>query len=524
MVFSELRASTRTAAFSAAAVAIAAAFLFIGGTAETTAEAASVDNTAPAATFPANGGTLGLIPDAAAACGTNGSPRDVTFTVSGLSGAPTNVSVDMTFGAPVHTWRGDITATLIAPNGASHVIFGKTGSTTATGCGNGNDLAGPYTFNDAAAATNWWTIAGSPTPTGSYRTTSLGGVAGAGTATVMNPAFAGVANPNGTWTLRFTDAGAGDTGAVSAANLTIDAATAVAADAPVDFNGDGKSDYVVVRNVGGGGNGQVRWFYNLNGVGGTVGFDWGLASDFFMSEDFDGDGKDDISIWRPAAGTDSAFYIFNSGTSTVRVETFGITGDNPTVVGDYNGDGSADLAVYRGGATTGAQSTWFYRTSPGGPITFQPWGINGDFPAPGDYDGDGKNDFVVQRGGSPQATFWTRLATGATSTLNFGLSTDLIIPGDYDGDGKTDITVGRSIGGQYVWFVRSSSTGDVSQNTFGSSATDFIAQGDYTGDGKTDYAVWRNGVFWVQDSASLAVSTFQLGSTGDYPVANYNTH
>ncbi|MDM7924245.1 MAG: VCBS repeat-containing protein [Pyrinomonadaceae bacterium] len=425
-----------------------------------------------------------------------------------------------------HSWVGDIDAVLLAPGGTpSHVIFSYTGNVGGTGFGDNSNLVGPYTFNDAAAG-NWWTAAAGvgdtvPIPSGSYRTSS-----DTGAQTLMNPVFAGVANPNGTWTLRFNDCAAGDTGSVSAASLTIDTATATPGDAPVDFNGDGKTDYAVVRNITGTPGGQARWFYNLNGSGSTVGFDWGLSTDFFVPEDYDGDGKDDIAVWRPAGGTDSAFYIFNSGSSTVRVESFGLQGDDPTVVGDYNGDGSADLAVYREGATAGAQSTWFYRSTPGGPITFQPWGLAGDFPAPGDYDGDGSNDFVVQRsnGAGVQATFWIRLATGATSTANFGIDNDVIVPGDYDGDGKTDLAVVRGIGGQIVWFVRASSTGNVSQNTFGVSATDFPAQGDYTGDGKTDYAIWRNGVFWVQDSASLAVTNFQLGSAGDYPVANYNSH
>src|SRR6516164_971169 len=37
-----------------------------------------------------------------------------------------------------------------------------------------------------------------------------------------------------------------------------------APNAPVDFNGDGKTDFVVVRNTGGGANGQLTWFYAQN--------------------------------------------------------------------------------------------------------------------------------------------------------------------------------------------------------------------------------------------------------------------
>ncbi|HEY0426194.1 MAG TPA: VCBS repeat-containing protein, partial [Pyrinomonadaceae bacterium] len=307
------------------------------------------------------------------------------------------------------------------------------------------------------------------------------------------------------------------------------------ADAPQDFNGDGKSDYVVVRNVGGGPSGQMRWFYNTNGTGApTVALDWGLNGDFFMTEDFDGDGKDDITVWRTGAPTVAAFYILNSATNTARVEAFGQTGDTPKVIGDYDGDGKADPAVYRAGASAGLQSTWFYRGSlsnPSGNVTYVPWGQNGDFEAPGDYDGDGKNDFVVQRNnGGGQARFWRRFATGATDTVVFGTPTDVIVPGDYDGDGKTDLATVRGSGGTLLWHYLSSINGSINIFTFGLSATDFAAQGDYDGDGKTDIAVWRPDItpgqsnFYSRNSTNGATTFFQLGANGDYPVANWNQH
>ncbi|MCU1291133.1 MAG: hypothetical protein JWN60_3362, partial [Acidobacteria bacterium] len=263
-------------------------------------------------------------------------------------------------------------------------------------------------------------------------------------------------------------------------------------DAPVDFNGDGKTDYAVIRNVGGIGGApasQLRWFYNTNGTGApTVAFDWGLATDIPITEDFDGDGKDDIAVWRPGAPTVAAFYILNSATNTARVEAFGQTNDNPTIVGDYNGDGKADLAVYR----EGAQSIWFYRSTPGGPTTYVPWGVVDDYPAPGDYDGDGRNDFAVQRfnGDGQKAVFWTKLATGTVQPVQpFGQPTDLIVPGDYDGDGKTDIATARSSGGAIHWYWKRSTDGVlIGPVVFGVAATDEPVQGDYDGDGKTDIA------------------------------------
>src|SRR6266404_3778645 len=60
---------------------------------------------------------------------------------------------------------------------------------------------------------------------------------------------------------------------------------------------------------------------------------------------------------------------------------------------DFDGDGKADIGVFR--PSTGA---WYVipSSNPSVPIAWQ-WGIQGDIPVPGDYDGDGKTDFAVWR-------------------------------------------------------------------------------------------------------------------------------
>ncbi|MBX3283413.1 MAG: VCBS repeat-containing protein [Acidobacteria bacterium] len=309
----------------------------------------------------------------------------------------------------------------------------------------------------------------------------------------------------------------------------------------LDYNGDGKTDYTVVRNTGGGPTGQVTW-YGCNSTGssqacsGDFQAAFGIATDFFVDGDFDGDGKSDITIWRPDAPETAAFYILQSSDSTLRIDTFGQTGDDPTVVDDYTGDGKADVAVYRGGAASGDPSFWFYRASSGpnsGNIVYTQWGSNGDFPAPGDYDGNGQADFMVQRPGGPQAVFWMLAnGPGTVSTYYFGTSTDVIVPGDYDGDGKTDLAVIRGSGGGINWYVRKSSApADPPYfGTWGLSATDYPTQGDYDGDGKTDVAVWRpnanpeQNYFYVRKSSSGALAQTEWGQNGDFPVANYNSH
>jgi len=211
--------------YSIAVLCAGAVALWFGASFNTTtASSSKTVNAAPAATFAGTG--VGAIPDNAP-----GTPLNVTFNVTGISGAPTNVEVSHTYG-PNHTWVGDINCWLIAPNGTSFVIYGRTGQTGAS-AGDSSDLSGPYNFKDSAAGTNWWTAANTAgaavvVPPGDYRTTQTGPQPVITTSPVTNlsAAFSGVSNPNGTWTLRFTDNGGGDTGSISAATLTIAGASA----------------------------------------------------------------------------------------------------------------------------------------------------------------------------------------------------------------------------------------------------------------------------------------------------------
>jgi hypothetical protein len=302
-------------------------------------------------------------------------------------------------------------------------------------------------------------------------------------------------------------------------------------EAPLDYNGDLRTDYVVVRNTGGGFGGQMTWFIH-NGATHTQTL-WGISTDYFVSGDFDGDDKADITVYRPQAGN-SFFYTLRSSNGTFIARQLGTAVDDPTVVGDYDGDDIDDYAVYRGGASQGQKSFWYYLGSatPGGGLTYFEWGQNGDFPAPGDYDGDNKNDFCIQRNnGGGEGVFHLNKSSGGTEAVFWGRASDLVVPGDYDGDNKTDFAVVRSNGAQIIWSVlgRNNNTIHLGQ-PWGLAATDFPAAGDYDGDGKVDIAVWRpsgnsdQNFFYARKSSNGALHAFEWGQQGDYPVTHFNTH
>ena len=432
----------------------------------------------------------------------------------------------MTF-SPAHTYVGDLDAFLIAPNGSTfHTIFSFTGN-------DGSTAAGPYTFNDAASG-NWWNVAAavdddSAIPSGSYRTSN----GSTGALTLMNPVFAGIPTSNGTWTLQFLDFCAGDTGSVSAASLALTTAANPQTHTVGDFDGDGTADFTVVRNTGGGINGQITWFVNKHSDGSQLSRQWGLANDTFLANDFDGDGLADYGVWRP--GIQSTFYIFQSQSNTIRVQDWGLASDDASVVGDYDNDSKADFAVYRPGATPGAQSFWYWKPSASSTqFNVVAWGLTGDTPAPGDYDGDHKMDFAVQRSNGGNSDFYRRYSSGIADTVTtLGHSSDYNAPGDYDGDGKTDLCVVGIAGAPFTeggsllqWTYIPSGGGANVVDTWGFD-TDVPVPGDYNGDGKADYAVWRPGAlstFWVMRPVTRQIESRQWGLIDDVPVLSTYAH
>ncbi len=314
--------------------------------------------------------------------------------------------------------------------------------------------------------------------------------------------------PDETMALDITDAGnavVGDGEGIG--TIVDDDPSATGVRSRVDFDGDGKTDVSVFRPSEG------NWYLNQSTAGFLV-YKWGLATDTLVPGDYDADGKTDLAVFRPTGDSaQSDYYILNSAGSTVSGVSWGLPGDSP-VAGDYDGDGKTDIAIFR--PSTG---TWYILNSADGSNTVEPFGLNGDIPLAIDNNGDGKTNLAVFRPSNNNWYIANATGTPATSFVQvpFGTGGDVLVPADYDGDGKEDIAVWRPSNG--TWYVLRSSVGSVRIVQFGASG-DVPVPGDFDGDGKNDQAIYRNGVWWVNQSTSgVTVQNFGLSTDNPIPWA-----
>ncbi len=223
--------------------------------------------------------------------------------------------------------------------------------------------------------------------------------------------------------------------------------------------------------------------------------------------DYDGDGRADVSVFRP---TENRWYVFRSSDGAVSQQVFAVAGDKP-VPADFDGDGKTDIAIFRQNG-----DWWSLSSSNNAQITAN-LGNSNDIKLPSDFDGDGRSDYIIFR---PSNNFWYRLSssTGTSSNVTFGLSGDKPVTGDFDGDGKSDVAIYRPSTGD--WWYQSSINGAQLATRWGI-ASDIPTPADFDGDGKTDFAVYRasTGVWYIYNSSNGSATIMNFGLAEDKPVA-----
>jgi hypothetical protein len=230
--------------------------------------------------------------------------------------------------------------------------------------------------------------------------------------------------------------------------------------------------------------------------------------------DVDGDGLDDVVVYNPAAGTwqvsisNGAQLNPSPGPGNfLWLQNFGVGSFWVPFVGDFNGDGKDDVMVWNPQAGTWAValsngSEFIPSPGPTGNFTWlQGWAV-GTFWVPriGDFNGDGKDDIVVL---NPNDGSWqVALSTGSQFVPNAGAHGNFLwlenfaagsnwtpLVGDFNGDGKSDVLAVDVSAGSWQVALSSGSQFLVTPPPFFPWAADSATQplaADFTGDGRTD--------------------------------------
>jgi hypothetical protein len=356
---------------------------------------------------------------------------------------------------------------------------------------------------------------------------------------------------------------------------------------PFDYDGDDDEDLFMCRPGRG-----AAWVARSNGDGtftavhavgdngpaapnGIGGYDLLSTSDRVVVLDYDGDGRDDLLLYR--AGQGAVYVVRSNGNGTFTavyavgdngpaapngIAGYDLLSPNDQVLAlDYNGDGRDDLVLYRPGqgaiyvARSNGDGTFtaVHAVGDNGPAA--PNGIAGydllstsDRVLVFDYNGNGRDDLLIYRPGrgavavirsNPNGTFTPAYFVGdnGPATPNGIGGYDLLSPNDqvlvfdFNGNRRKDLILFRP-GTGAVYVVRSNANGTftavhaVGDNGPAApngiagydllSPSDRIVVFDYNGDGRDDLFLYRpgNGAAWV--ARANANGTF----TGVYTVGD----
>ena len=208
-------------------------------------------------------------------------------------------------------------------------------------------------------------------------------------------------------------------------------------------------------------------------------FTYGLSSDTEIVGDWDGDGKDTVSLRRG-----NTFAVNNVSAPTAAPKftaAYGIPGDE-YYVGDWDGDGKDSLAIRRGNV--------FHVSNKVGATTADytiAYGKPGDVVLVGDWDGDGRDTFAVRRGNEYHIR--NTMSSGpADRVVPYGRADDEVFVGHFGGSAKDALAVRR---GKTFYVSRSLHNGDADRVIDYGRVGDRAFVGDWDGNRVDTFGVRR---------------------------------
>ncbi len=286
------------------------------------------------------------------------------------------------------------------------------------------------------------------------------------------------------------------------------AASAYAAPALGDYDGDGTSDLAAVEINRAA---QNTFFYVVPTPSKpAIGFNFGAAADALVTgEYYKNDPRTYPGIVRVLNQFSPLNWIIKAPGGGENSILFGSPGDIVPNQSDLDCDGVTDFVVTRAGSPTrfAGFKLWYVGLSANpGVVQEMLFGLAGDTAGTADMDGDGCSEMVLLRG-SDYTWYSRKLFDDTVTAKQWGLAGDVgLLPHDLNNDGAADYTVTRNINGRLTaisWL----SNGTAQLVTLGN-PTAVALTGNFTG--VSDFA-------WLERATSFIGVRQQDGSAAVFP-------
>lgn len=273
-----------------------------------------------------------------------------------------------------------------------------------------------------------------------------------------------------------------------------------------DVNGDGKSDFVELRQPASGVGKWVRHIWISNGTGFASGTEDSTNGDYNLNVrhvilDVNGDGKSDmLELYRSTGGLTylRATYLSNGTKFTLASTEDGIAYDpySQFFAMDVNGDSKADMVEVRPNSVTWERRIWISNGSTGFTLgttdNAMPYN-SGSYQLPADINGDGKTDMLelFPYGGAFYRRAWLSSGYAFTKSCDdYGLPADnstRFVIADVNGDSRDDfIELYRAKSTRRIWLSTGSgkfTAGASDLTNISSDSTALAFSIDINGDG-----------------------------------------
>jgi hypothetical protein len=295
-----------------------------------------------------------------------------------------------------------------------------------------------------------------------------------------------------------------------------------------DFNGDGRSDVLLVHDNGT----VIDWLGNSDGTftSNHVATTLPLPTGWRVSNtgDFNGDGRVDILLRNDNGSLTEWVGKQNGGFAWNSAATYGLDANwSVAGAGDFNGDGRADVLLrYTNGTTIDwlgqADGTFISNHANTTYALPTAWHVAGT----SDFNGDGKDDLLL-RNDDGTITEWLGQANGSftwNSAATYGLSNSwhVVGVGDFDGDGRADVALRYDNGTVIDWLGQADGT-FFSNHANATYALDpswqVGAVGDFNGDARDDLLL-RNANGTITEWLGATNGSFSWNSSAIYGLDN----